>query len=482
MAESLKNETIKGVVWSGVEKLSTYMVTFIVNIIMARLLTPADYGVVGIIAVFVSFSQLFIDGGFTTALISKANRDEKDYRTVFVFNLSSSLLLYVVLYIMAPYIESFYHLPQLGTIIRAYSVMLILSAFSAIQITRFTINVDFKTISKVNVPSGLLSGGFGVILAYLGFGVWAIVGQQLLMALMRVLLLFYHSRWLPVFQFSFDRFKTLFSFSSKLVLSSLIDKIYSNSYPLFIGKFFPPAILGNYSRGHQFGVMPAGILGDIFNRVTFPLMSKIQNENEQLVLLYRKYIKMSSFLIFPIMMMVVVIAEPLVKLLLTDKWMGCVLFLQIISMALMLNHIGTINRNLLYVKQHSDWALKLEIIKKIIAISIFLVSTIWGIWGVVIGQWVYGMLAPSLNAYYTNRLIGLNIQRQIRDYIGLWSISVISAVIPLWMVAVIENVWIQLLLPSVCYLILYLLINIVIKTDAMNYSLIEIKSRLNKSK
>lgn len=476
MTRSLKNETIKGVVWSGVEKLSTHMVTFIVNIIMARLLTPADYGIVGIIAVFVSFSQLFIDGGFTTALISKANRDEKDYRTVFVFNLSSSLLLYGGVYIMAPYIEYFYHLPQLGTIIRAYSLMLILSAFSAIQITRFTINVDFKTISKVNVPSSLLSGGFGVVLAYLGFGVWAIVGQQLLMALMRVLLLFYYSRWFPVFRFSFDRFKTLFSFSSNLVLSSLIDKIYSNSYPLFIGKFFPPAILGNYSRGHQFGAMPAGILGDIFNRVTFPLMSKIQNDNEQLVLLYRKFIKMSSFVIFPIMMMVVVISEPLVKLLLTDKWMGCVPFLQIISMALMLDHIGTINRNLLYVKQHSDWALKLEVIKKIIAISIFLISTFWGIWGVVVGQWFYGMLAPSLNAYYTYRLIGLELRKQIRDYIGLWFISVVSVVIPLWMVASIENIWIRLFLPLICYVIIYLIINSVIRTAAMEYFLIEIRS------
>ena len=321
MAESIRRETLKGVVWRGMEKISTYLITFIVNIVMARLLTPADYGVVGIIAVFVSFSQLFIDGGFTTALISKADRDETDFRTVFVFNLVCSIVLYALLFVAAPLIERFYDIPQLCGILRAYCLVLVISSLSAIQITKFTINVDFKTISKVSIPSAVLSGIVGIGMAYMGCGVWSIVGQQITAAVTRVILAVAFSRWIPKLQFSYERFKKLFVFSSKLVASSLIDRIYTNSFPLFIGKVFPPATLGNYTRGDQFGKLPAGILEDTLNRVTFPLMSKIQDDNIRLRELYRKYIRLSSFVIFPLLMLVVVMAEPIVHLLLTDKWL-----------------------------------------------------------------------------------------------------------------------------------------------------------------
>ena len=476
MGESVKRQTIKGVFWSVLEKMSTYLVTFVINVIMARLLTPADYGIVGIIAVFVSFSQLFIDGGFTTALIAKSDRDETDYRTVFVFNFICSITLYILLFLCAPIIEQFYGITQLGKIIRAYCVILVLSSLSAVQITQLTIKIDFKSISKINIPTGVISGCFGVYLAYSGFGVWAIVGQQLLNAALRVLLAIYYSKWYPIFTFSFQRFKKLFSFSSNLVLASLIDRIYTNSFPLFIGKFFAPAVLGNYARGVQFGSLPSNIMGDILNRVTFPLMSNIQEDNASLVMLYRKYIKLSSFVIFPIMMIVVVAAEPIVRMLLTDKWLGCVRFMQIISMAFMLAHIGVINRNLLYVKKHSDWALRLEIVKKIVAISIFLFSTLWGIWGVVVGQWFYDMIAPSLNAYYTKRLIGLSLWQQIHDYIGLWIISVLSAVIPLWMVTKIDNVVLQMTLPIISYILIYVIVNFVCITEPLRYAMQSFKN------
>ncbi len=482
MEESLKKQTIKGVAWSGLEKFSTFFVTFIVNIVMARLLSPADYGVVGIIAVFVSFSQLFIDGGFTTALISKKNRCEEDFRTVFVFNFLCSLVLYLVLFLVAPYIESFYHIDKLGNILRAYCVVLIISSLSATQITKFTINVDFKTISKISVPSVLMSGVVGISMAQTGFGVWSIVGQQISAAIIKFVLAIAYSHWIPRFQFSYKCFKELFGFSSKLVLSSLIDRIYTNSFPLFIGKFFPPSTLGYYTRGDQFGKLPSGILEDVLNRVILPLMSKIQDDNSRLKELYRKNIRLSSFIIFPIMMLVVVMAEPIVRLLLTDKWLGCVPFMQIISMAVMTNHIGTINRNLLYVKQHSDWALKLEVIKKSIAIAIFLLSTIWGIWGVCVGQWIYGMIAPSLNAFYTNRLIGMNLWRQLKDYIGIWCISVFSAILPLWVVAKLDTLGLKLIVPFILYCVVYLVISKLFKSDSLEYIVQESKIVIDKIK
>ncbi len=469
MAESIKKQTLKGVAWSGVEKSITLTITFVVNIIMARLLTPADYGVVGIIAVFVSFSQLFIDGGFSTALISKADRDEDDYKTVFVFNFCMSVFLYFILFLLAPIIQNFYEIDSLGNVIRVYCLTLIISSFSAIPITKLTIEVDFKSISKISVPTALISGIIGVSCAYCGLGVWSIVAQQVSLSAVRVLFALIYSNWYPKLGFSKKSFRTLFGFSSNLIITSLIDRIYTNAYPLFIGKFFPPAILGLYTRGDQFGRLPAGIFDEVFNRVTFPIMSKIQEDNENLRSLYSKYIQLSSFIVFPVMMLVVVLAEPIVKILLTDKWIDCVIYMQIISMAMMMNHIGTINRNLLFVKQHSDYALKLEIIKKAIAISIFIVSTWFGILGVCLGQLVYGMISPSLNALYTNRLIQLNYWRQLGDYAGLWMISIISAILPLWLLPKIDLPWAEIIVGSLLYIIIYILLNLAFKVNALQW-------------
>ncbi len=476
MAESLKKQTVKGVVWSGLEKTVTYIVTFVVSIVMARMLTPADYGVVGIIMVFVSFSQLFIDGGFTTALIAKADRDEKDFQTVFVFNFLAAVVLYALLFLAAPFIEKFYAIDGLGQLLRVFCLNLIVTALSSIQITKFTIAADFKTISKISVPSGIISGLSGILMAYLGCGVWSLVFSNIINAAVRVLLALLYSKWIPKLYFSRQSFKTLFGFSYKLLVSNLIDKVYSNAYPLFIGKFFPPATLGNYSRGEHFGKLPASIITEVFSRVTFPLMSSIQNDNNSLRAVYRKYIRLSSFVVFPVMMLVCVCAEPIVRILLTDKWLDCVIYVQLLSMSMMFAHINNINLNLLYVKQHSDWALKLELIKKGLAISLFLISTHWGVIGVCMAQLIYGMISPSLNSVYTNRLIGLNYGKQIGDYIGLWLLSVIIGVLPLWIESLIDNALLQLLVGAVSYLALYLIVNTIFNRSDLKAVLVEGKS------
>jgi len=473
MAESLRRQTLIGVIWSGLEKAFTLLTAFVVNIIMARLLTPADYGIIGIIAVFVSFSQLFIDGGFATAIISKVDRNENDYRTVFVFNILMSVFLYFAIFILAPFLQSFYQIDNLANVIRVYCLMLVISSFSAIQTTIFTAEVDFKTITKISIPSGIISGIIGVYCASKGLGVWAIVAQHLSMSVIRVLLSIYYSKWTPRIGFSWKSFKVLFGFSSNLIISSLIDRIYTNAFPLFIGKFFPPSTLGLYTKGDEFGRLPASIFDQVFNRVTLPLMSKIQNENDNLRQFYSKSIKLSSFLVFPVMMLIVVLAYPITKILLTEKWLDCVIYMQIISMAMMMNHIGTINRNLLYIKQHSDYALRLEIIKKVIAITIFIVSTSYGVLGVCIGQLVYGMMAPSLNSIYTNKLIKYNYGKQLNDYCWIWLFAVLSAIIPLWLINYIQSSWIALIIGIISYLTIYLLLNYLFNKESTKFVITE---------
>ena len=466
--ESLKNKTAIGVFWSGVDKFAYYAIQFVVNIIMARLLSPNDYGVVGIMMVFISFSSIFVDGGFMTALIQKQNRDELDFNTVFITNLTTSLFLYALLFIIAPYIASFYNQNSICSLLRVLSLQLVISALSAVPLTKLTIDVNFKRISIASLSSAIISGMLGIIFALKGLGVWSLVYMQLILVISRCALLNLMKRWMPLFTFSVSSFKQLFSFSSKLIASSLIDQIYLNLYPLVIGKFFSARSLGIYSRGEQFGKLPASVLNDIFMRVTLPIMSSIQDDIPQLRKIYRDYIQASSFIIFGVMCLLVVIAHPLILILLKEQWLESVPVMQILCGAMMTLHISAINRNLLYAKGRSDWALRLEIIKKSLAIFLFLVSLPFGIVGVCVGQFIYSLFAPFINSYYTKTLINVSYFEQFLDYGKIWIIAIISAVIVYFPLQMMDGLWVQLLFGCLFFVIVYIGIHMAFKTHSFN--------------
>lgn len=468
--DSIKNKAIKGTIWSGVEKLSSDTIQFVVTIIMARILMPDDYGTIGVLLVFISFSSIFIEGGMTTALIQKRNRTEDDFHTAFIYNIVTAFFIYSFLFLLSPCIAQFYERNDLTLLLRVLSLTVIAVSFASVQTVYLTIKLDFRKICIVSILSGLLSGSLGIYSAHKGFGIWAIVIQQLSYQFLRSLILYIISEWHPKFRFSKKSFDELFSFGIKLVLTNFLAKTYENLYPLVIGKLYPMKILGYYTRGQQFSSLPVSILTQIFMRVSFPVMSSIKDDDGRLRHAYRTYISLSSFIVFPTMFILIIIARPLVLVVLTQKWLECVPFLQILSFGFMFNHISTINLNLLFVEGRSDLALKLELIKKTIAISIFLVSTIWGILGVCIGQAFYSLIATFLNSKYTYDILKVSYFDQIKDFGIIWIISATSCIIPSFIISIIDNFYCQIFVGIFIYISFYLMINYLFSTNAFNYA------------
>lgn len=415
MSNSIKNQAVKGVVWSSVERFSMQGAQFVMGIIMARLLTPDDYGLIGMILVFTSISQVFIDGGFANALIQRQDRSETDFSTVFYINLGISILFYTLLYLLAPYIASFYEQPLLTNITRVYAITLILNSITAVNRTKLVIAVDFKTQTKISFIAAILSGIIGVYCAYTNYGVWAIVAQAISFSIFNIILNFYYVRWIPSPIFSVASFKKLFAFGSKLLVANLISSVYTNLYVFAIGKKFSPTSLGLYTRADHFAQFASANLGNILQRVAFPIFSQIQDDDQRLIRAYQKYITMSALIIFPIILGLCGVAKPLILVLLSEKWGDCTILLQILCFSYLWNCIVTININLLNVKGRSDLVLKLEAAKKSVAFTILFISLYFDLIGVCIGLAIYSMIALYMNTYYTKKILNYGFKKQFSD-------------------------------------------------------------------
>lgn len=415
MVENIKNKAVTGVVWSFVEQFAGQLIQFVISIILARILVPTDYGLIGMLGFFMAISNVFIDGGFSSALIQKQDRKDSDLNTVFYINIGISTICYIILAVFAPCIAEFFKQSQLTSIIRVYCLTLVIGGLSGINTTLLTINVDFKTKSKISISSAILSGIIGIICAYKGLGVWALVIQALSSGIITLILNFYFVRWFPKLEFSIKSFKILFSYGSKLLASSLIASAYTNVYSLVIGKQFESSILGYFSRAQGFTNLTSNNVNNILSRVSFPILSKVQDNDETLLRIYEKYIQMSAFIIFPIVLLLCGISHPLVISLLTEKWAPCIGLLRILCFSCLWNGIIDINLNLLKVKGRTDLVLKLEIIKKIIAVLILIVSVLFdNIYAICLGLALYSFIALYLNTLYSKRILDLGFLRQFR--------------------------------------------------------------------
>ena len=417
--ESLKDKTVKGVVWSAVERFSVQGIQFVIGIILARLLMPSDYGIIAMLSIFLAVSQTFVDSGFSNALVRKIDRTESDYSTAFYFNVVIGFFFYFLLFLGAPYIALFYHTPILTPITRVVGLTIVFNSLCIVQEAILTIKIDFKTQAKVSLLSTILTGVIGVILAYKGFGVWALAIQGVSFSFLRMFLFWILAKWRPIASFSKQSFRQLFGYGSKLLASGLLDTTYNNIYPIVIGKFFSSLSLGFFTRAHQFASFPSSNITGILQRVTFPVLSTIQNEDERLRLNYRKILRLSAYIIFPMMIGLAAVASPLIHVLLTSKWEGCVLYLQIICFAMMWYPIHAINLNLLQVKGRSDLFLRLEILKKIVGVGILCVSIPLGIKAMCIGICCSSFISLAINTYYTGKLIQVGFFRQMNDLLPI---------------------------------------------------------------
>ena len=426
MAESLKSRTINGIVWSGVEKFGNQGAQFILGIILARLLTPSDYGLVGMLAIFIAISQTLIDSGFNSALIRTKNPVPQDFSTVFWFNFGISFLLYLILYITSPWIADFYKQEELKNLTRVIALVLIINALYIVQRTILTKNIDFKSQMKITMSSTILGGFLGIVFAYMGYGVWALVIQTLSRSIISAIGFWLNNKWLPGSNFSKESFNRLFGFGYKVMLSSLLNTFFINIYTLIIGKIFNAESLGYYTRADQFKRLPINSTYSIIQRVSYPVLSELQDDHTRLVNAYKKFIKYIGYLIFPIMGFMGVLAYPVIEVLLGEKWMSSAQYLQILVISGAMYPISAINLNVLNVKGRSDLFLKLEIIKKVL-LSIMIVITIpFGIIVLLWGQVVLSVISLVINTYYTKRLIDYGLPDQLKDLFLPFLLTIIS--------------------------------------------------------
>ena len=477
---SLKEKTVKGVVWSSVDRFFSQGIQFIFSILIARLLLPSDYGTVAMLNIFLAISQTFIDSGFGTALIRKIDRTEEDFSTVFYFNIAAALAFYGILWFTAPYIADFYDIPLLKDITRVVALTLVFGSFSGIQSARLSIAIDFRSRAIISITVTLVTGALGLWMAYSGYGVWALVMQSVVSSLLRTILLWAFVRWMPKLVFSWKSFKELFSFGSKLLASGLLDTAYNNIYTLVIGKVFSSSALGVYSRADSLAQYPSSNITSVLQGVTFPVLSSIQNEPERLTSAYKKFIRLSAFVVFPLMIGLSAVADPLIRFVLTDKWEGAIYLLQIICFSMMWYPVHAINLNLLQVEGRSDYFLKLEIIKKIQGVIVLCITIPLGLVTMCYGRVVYSVLCRVYNTYYTKKLIDYGFASQMKDLLPILAHSLVMGVIVWMIVLFLPSLWLQLVVGVIAGAAYYLVGAYIMRFDELNELLSLLHIRKNK--
>lgn len=428
----LKDKAISGVKWNAIGRFSTQGVNFIIGLILARLLSPSDYGVVGMVGIFFAIAQTFIDSGFGSALIRKNDCTDTDYSTAFYFNVLVGLVCCILLSLASPFIANFFHTPILESVVKVMSLNLFINSFAITHGARLSQQVDFKSQSIVNLVTALGSGISGVLFAYKGFGVWSMVIQNLVASFLRVGLLIFITRWIPRLEFSKESFSYLFGFGSKILTASLLHTVYSNLTTLIIGKFYTAKDLGYYTRGQSLAAFPSTNISNIIQSVTYPVLSKIQDDDQHLIDAYRKLISMTSMVIFFGMLLLAALAKPFIITVLTDKWQPAVIYLQVFCFGYMFDHLCSLNLNILYVKGYSNLVLKLEIIKKTISISMIVAAVSLGPLAICVASVIYTHIAIVINTYYTGKLFHLGYVKQVKDF-SKYLISSIIAVLPAYL-------------------------------------------------
>lgn len=401
---SVKQQAINGLIWNAIERFSTQGIQFVLTIIIARILSPDDYGLVAMLSIFMAIAQTLVDSGLSNALIQKNERTETDYCTAFYFNIIASAFIYLILYLSAPLIANFYNQPELVKVARVYGLFVITNSFCVVQVSRFTIALDFKKIAFSSLFSVVIGGSVGVWMAYQDYKVWALVLQALIGNLVLGISLWILARWLPKWHFSWKSFLSLFSFSSKLVASSLLHTLYINMYSLVVGKYFNAATLGYFNRAYTLGQFPMLNFGNIIQRVLYPIQCRYQDDQEKFNQIFISYLRISGFIMFPLMIGFAVLATPVISLLLTDKWLPMVPMLQLICLAMMWYPIMQANVSVLDAKGRTDYHLQSEIIKKIIGVLLLFSALPFGVMGVCVGMLIYPFIDLLIIIGYSRKL------------------------------------------------------------------------------
>lgn len=424
---SLKKKAAISLVWTFSQQFGNQLIGFIVSLVLARILLPAEFGLIGMIAVVVAVGNVLLDGGLTKSLIREPDCDQVDYSTVFFFHLFTSIIVYMGVYFLAPFIAEFYGQPILTEITRVYSLTIIITSFSVVQFARLTKVMDFKTQALIAIPAAIIGGITGISMAYNGFGVWSLVWSSLITSTVSTIQMWIYSDWRPSFRFDISKFRKHFDFGYKLTLSDLLNRIFNNIFLIVIGKYFSAAQVGFYTRAETMNQLPVTNITNALNKVTYPLFVSIQEDDIRLRRVYKQLMLMVMFIVAPVLIFLAVLAEPVFVFLFTAKWLPAVPYFQILCVTGILFPLHSYNLTILNVKGRSDLFLKLEVIKKIIIVLAIVVAIPFGILALLYGQVIISLVGFFINAHYTKRFIAYSGWEQLKDVFPILFLALFAA-------------------------------------------------------
>ncbi len=464
------------------EKCGSQGVTFVVSIILARILEPDVYGTIALVTVFITILQVFVDSGFGNALIQKKNADDLDFSTVFYFNIAFSIILYLAMFLIAPLIAKFYEKPELVAITRVLSSTVLVSGVKNVQQAYVSKNMQFKKFFTVTLSATIMSAAVGIVLALMNYGVWALVLQNVSNAVISVIVLWLTVKWRPKLMFSFKRLKSLFSFGWKLLFSALIDTLYNDLRTLIIGKKYSTEDLAFYNKGKTFPNMITTNLNTTIDSVLLPTMSSAQDDKSVVKAMTRRAIKTSTYVIMPMMMGLAVCADALVSILLTDKWLFCVPYMRLFCLSYAFHPIHTANLNAIKAMGKSGVFLKLEIIKKGIGLVLLLLSMNYGVMAMAYTMLITTFTSQIINSWPNKKLLNYSYLEQLKDMLPTIIVSLVMGAAVLAIQFIGLNSWLTLLIQVPLGAILYIGASAILKLESFTYILSTIKRMLKKSK
>lgn len=466
--QNLKQKTKKGLYWKFAEQFANYGMQFVIGIVMARLLSPSDYGITALPAVFLAIAGVFVGAGFGTAMIRKPELTEEDLSTAFYYSVSVGIICYLLLFVASPWIADFYDTPVLKPLIRVTALSFLYSPLGTPQGIILQRRLDFKTPAKISVVTKIVSGIIGVTMAFYGYGVWALTISSMIAGIAGLCISCYVVRWYPKTGWSKESFKYLWGYGNKLMASWLLGILYENIVPVFVGKYYSPAQLGIYNRAAGYASLPSKNATGVLQSVTFPVLSKIQGDTEDLAKKYRKMLRVSAFLIFPMMLLLSALARPLIIVMITAKWESCIILLQIMCFSMMWYPIHAINLNLLQVLGRSELFLRLEIFKKIIGLIILAITLPISLEAVCIGSIVSAMVCLFINTWYTGKLIHLGYWKQMGDLLPIFGLSILMYLSVSAFCCFVENYYLQIICGGLLGLFLYVAMSFLTKREELD--------------
>lgn len=478
--DNLKQKVSKGLLWNTIHNLSMKGIQFLLMLFMARLLSPDDYGTVGLLAIFIQLSNTFAESGFSLALVRKQDRTQVDLSTAFYFNIVVGIICYFIVFCIAPWVADFYNKPILTSLLRVLALTIPISSLSTVLVAMMNYNMQFKKQAMISITHTLVSGVLGLAMAFMGYGVWALVGQSLIATCLGTVLCWIFNRWHPSWIYSWKSFREMFGFSSKLLLTRIIDTIYGNVYSIVIGKVYSPATLGHYTRAQNWATMPSTNIVGILNNVSFASLSKIQDDIERLRYVYRKMIKTSAFIVFPLMFGLSAVSLPLIFFTIGTKWELCAQILQIICFMFVFMPIQSLNINLIQAMGRSDLSLKISVVGKVLSLLVLFGSLPFGIIPMCWFSVISSVVILLINFYYVGKLLELSIFSQLKDLFPSACLSAIMYIAVFFTIRLFTTDWIQLLAGIFVGMALYTGLAYVFKMKSLYDTIGVIKNMVHK--